>query len=157
MPEQWSFTEKPFFKRLDRDGYIDEIRLTEKPRFKTSGLSGDEWRTGVHIEFLRKGHVVWEKWVGSMRYAAAAIAWFHATADEGDDWKHLPDEVDDRLCKQPGCPKPAVHFVRLKMEACSNGHRTAPVFPDTRRGFCGEHKTRGDCGIEDADSNYEAV
>jgi len=39
---------------------FDEIRIRTIPRYKTSGLSGDEWRISMVTEFLRKGKVVHE-------------------------------------------------------------------------------------------------
>lgn len=47
--------------RLDDDEFYDEIRITTVPRFKTSELSGDEWRVSTHVVVLRKGRVVAEK------------------------------------------------------------------------------------------------
>ena len=40
------------------DEWYDEIRVTTVPRFKTSGLSGDEWRRSAKVTFLRKGIVL---------------------------------------------------------------------------------------------------
>lgn len=148
---------KPFFSRVHDDEYVDEVRFTTKPRFKTSGLSGDQWRVSVHMEFLRKGHVVFERSFHTMRDAAAAFPWYNQIACETEEWKHLPDDVDHRLCAQPGCPKPAVHFFQVKKKACREGHVTDSVWDDERRGFCREHKHRGDQGLEDCDSNYVPV
>ena len=33
---------------------FDAVRITTVPRYKTSGLSGDEWRISAHVELLRK-------------------------------------------------------------------------------------------------------
>ncbi len=52
-----------FHKRLRDFESFDEIRLKVVPRYKTSGLSGDEWRTGVLIEFMFKGQVIEEDFV----------------------------------------------------------------------------------------------
>ena len=40
---------------------FDEVRITTVPRYKMSGLSGDEWRISGKIQLLRKGKVVAEK------------------------------------------------------------------------------------------------
>jgi len=40
---------------------FDEVRITTVPRYKMSGLSGDEWRISGKIQLLRKGRVVAEK------------------------------------------------------------------------------------------------
>ena len=36
------------------DEWYDEVRITTVPRYKTSSLSGDEWRTSARIQILRK-------------------------------------------------------------------------------------------------------
>ena len=43
----------------DRQAF-DEIRIKTEPRYKQSGLSGDEWRISGKIEFMYKGEVVFE-------------------------------------------------------------------------------------------------
>ncbi len=34
---------------------FDEVRIRTVPRWKESGLSGDEWRISATVEFWRKG------------------------------------------------------------------------------------------------------
>jgi hypothetical protein len=43
---------------------FDEVRIVTVPRYKISGLSGDEWRISSHIEFYRKGRKVHERGFG---------------------------------------------------------------------------------------------
>src|SRR5207237_1236850 len=47
-------TPKPFYKRHEDDEWIDEIRVKVVPRYKTSGLSGKEWRAFCR-KHLRRG------------------------------------------------------------------------------------------------------
>jgi hypothetical protein len=67
---------------------------------------------------------------------------------------------EDDICDQEGCSDVATVTLRLKQEFCRNGHASDPYEHDTRplvRKFCARHSTRGDCGLEDADSNYEII
>gem|GEM_PF-4475523 len=68
-------------------------------------------------------------------------------------------------CDQEGCSNPPEIFYKLKNEGCSRcGNKKEAGFEKldgTReiviRKFCKVHSTRGDCGLEDADSNYEII
>ena len=130
---------------------FDEIRLVTVPRYKTSGLSGDEWRISVVIQFFRKGRLICEDWCGhKMEDAVAFVAWKYADANGA----FYAGEED--FCDQEGCAKKATVVYRLKKQFCNSGHEHLAIF-DYIRMFCDEHKTRGDCGLEDADRNYELL
>jgi hypothetical protein len=47
----------------------------------------------------------------------------------------------------------------LRKRFCACGEGRAAGFNNTRyyHQFCDRHATRGDCGLEDADENYEAL
>ena len=132
---------------------FDKIELEVVPRYKTSELSGDEWRTGVAIRFFHKGHLVHEDFKTRMRYAILML---------GDMWvraqEPIPDKVIERemeCCDQPGCSEPWTVRRFLKRLATNEGwlaeeNSTFRFF----RKFCQKHERRGDCGLEDADRNY---
>lgn len=151
-----------YFKRLDEDEWYDEVRMSTVPRYKQSGLSGDEWRHHVEIEFLRKGVVLKSKGFHSLKDALAAapgILFYYAPADDDAELVKAKQADFDSLCFQPSCANKATVEYRLKKEYCNvaphdGGHDT---HGDTRRRFCDKHKTRGDCGFEDSDMNYETV
>lgn len=50
-----------FHKRLSDDHWWDEVRIVTIPRYKMSGLSGDEWRVSARLQILRKGVIFHER------------------------------------------------------------------------------------------------
>lgn len=157
-----SLTNSVSYHRHHDDEGVDEIRIKVVPRYKTSGLSGNEWRVSALMEFYRKGHVVWSRGFSKMQYAAQALPWMWSTASESDDYK-WPATNDQ--CFQPGCSEKAITEYELKMEFCrscasrhpDNSHGNPPIFEHTRIKFCARHARRGDCGFEDSDVNYRVV
>lgn len=139
------------------DEYIDEVRIKTVPRWKTSGLSGDEWRVSATLQFLRKGHVIFERGFNSIETAIAAAPWFGKTKGEDEQWKRIPVEVERCLCMQPGCSEKATKEFKIKQEYSRHEGVKKESFGEQRRRFCDKHQRRGDCGLEDADDNYEAI
>lgn len=93
-----------FHRRLPEFESFDRIELRVIPRFKTSGLSGDEWRTSVAISFWFKGAVVFEAFARDMSTAIMLIPHFWIQQQEP-----IPEHVisrEKRTCDQPGCSKP---------------------------------------------------
>ncbi len=146
----------PWYERHHDDEYFDEITIRTKPRWKTSGLSGDEWRTSASILVKRKGHIIHEGHCGTMKAAATLLPWLLMTMFEREDVTRLPDALDHSLCFQPGCDKPAVTVYKLKSDYCSDG-KPHELHTETRVAFCQTHLCRGDCGFKDSDANYELV
>lgn len=144
---------KPWFaQRPDAQGF-DEVRIITKPRYKTSGLSGDEWRISAETQFLRKGVVVHTTGHRNVETAAGFLYADMLTAqDDGKAWFGGGGDT----CDQEGCSEKAIIVYRLKKAYCREGHATDP-HRETFRQFCEKHKTRGDCGLDDADVNYEKV
>lgn len=137
---------------------FDEVRIVTVPRYKMSGLSGDEWRISAKIQLLRKGNVVHEQGCGNIEVACALLPgiYYHAI----DDGKaYFGGEGD--ICDQEGCKEPAVVTYRVKKSfSRDNPHKwneelTGPLV--AYRCFCQKHSKRGDCGFDDSDSNYELV
>lgn len=138
---------------------FDEISLRVVPRYKTSGLSGDEWRTGVAIEYKFKGEVVAENWFTSMQTAILFL---------GADWVKKQEPIPDRViemeqqgyCSQPSCRSADTQKFRVKKLTSDRGeyldlnHKAPFVY---YRQFCNRHRRRGDCSREDCDSNYEKM
>ena len=137
---------------------FDEVRIYTKPRYKESGLSGDEWRISAVVELLRKGKVIVEQHYRDVESAAKFLPYLMAkSVDDGNGWFASVDE----LCDQEGCDIQATTFYRLKKRFCVGGGNCGQEIEtfgkDYRRQFCDIHKTRGDCGLEDADGNYEEI
>lgn len=199
------------YQRLDKDELFDEIRLVNEksilrfiivPRYKTSELSGDEWRIKaqmqvmmlndeweiidnvshnleaaarnaypgifsshqdlhdipIHfIEFMRKGRMLYRS-----DYEGATLRLL-------DTLGHLPVAIMSARqsgvtklikshdeCFQPSCKEKPVNTYRVIKFYCRQGHGRKPSWEAHRR-FCLRHGMRGDCGLEDADANYEIL
>jgi hypothetical protein len=135
---------------------IDEVRITTVPRYKQSGLSGSEWRISAKIEYLKKGRVIHEKTTQNVEAALRySDTWLMQWLESGN---YSAGRTDDD-CDQEGCNSKATVTYLLKDRYT---RRSGIKYP-TAGGhgsyvrFCQEHRRRGDCGLEDADSNYEEV
>lgn len=147
---------KPWYERHEDDEYFDEIVIRTVPRWKTSGMSGDEWRVSAHVTVKRKGHTILETSFNKIRTAVAILPGLLLTMFEQEHVTRLPDSLDESLCFQPGCDKPAVSVYRLKHDYCPSGQKH-DLHSETRLAFCQTHLERGDCGLKDADDNYDVV
>lgn len=149
------------FKAHKADETYDEVRLRQVERWKESEMSGDEWRFSWTIELIRKGKVIAQSGAHRLSDAIARLAWFRLTAGESDEYDstwHNRERVE-KICMQPGCCEVATVTLRLKDEYSAQGEGPLPPSPlgQPLRRFCKRHSGRGNCGMEDADSNYEVV
>lgn len=137
---------------------FERIELEVVPRYKTSGLSGDEWRTSVRVRFFFKGEDVYEEWYRDMQTALMMMP---------SDWIKQQEPIPSRVidiertkCFQPGCAREAVSTYHIKQLFDRQGHRLdmtdQPPWKRARR-FCALHLQRGDCGRDDSDANYEVI
>ena len=140
----------------DAQGF-DEIRITTTPRYKTSGLSGDEWRISGTVQFFRKGRMIHEIHRQNVEGAVKFLVNdYYEALDNGLGYYGGEDD----FCDQEGCAEKATVVYRLKKEFCTGGGNCGQekkMYGETIRMFCERHSKRGDCGLEDADSNYEIV
>ena len=132
---------------------FDEVRIVTVPRYKSSGLSGDEWRISASIQLFRKGKMIHERGVGNVEMGCVfAAATYYEAQDNG-----LAYFAGDGIhCDQEGCNAVADVRYQVIYSYCREGHRSEPSRP-TYRHFCERHKHRGDCSLEDADANYVDV
>lgn len=137
----------------DAQGF-DEIRIITVPRFKESELSGDEWRISGRTQFLRNGVVIHE--IGSARDVSVAARHLAFRLDEAHDEGHGHFAGEGDFCDQEGCCRTDTKVFRLKKGYNRDGSERRLSEGEYRR-FCPQHAHRGDCGLEDADSNYEVV
>lgn len=155
--------DKPTYKRHADDDWIDEIRIVTVPRYKTSGLSGDEWRFSACVQFFRKGVLMHERAFGKIHYAIDFLpAMQHENPEKGFFDKDANDEpVDfDRFCFNPGCKEDGVVEYELIDEYIPRHgikEERHSWRGSVRRRFCEAHARRGDCGLEDADRNYVLI
>ena len=136
---------------------FDEIRITTVPRYKTSGLSGDEWRISGKIQLMRKGKVVHEDRMANVENCAYALGLVLMRAK--DEGKAFFGGGENGTCDQEGCSEQASVFYRMKKKYCNGfGHEPIELNDEVVvRQFCERHSKRGDCGLEDADQNYELL
>jgi len=149
----------PYYPRHHDDEWVDEVHITTVPRFKQSGLSGDEWRTSAIVQIQRKGVVLRERSYHSIAialdYIGSIVGFAPASYDrEEAGWDSSTGEA---LCFQPGCSEYATIEVRKIREACRSGHVTSLDGREARVRWCEKHKHRGDAGLDDADTNYEPI
>jgi hypothetical protein len=141
------------------DERVDEIRLVTVPRYKTSGFSGDEWRTSVRMELRYKGEVVAESHASDHRSAIMMLGEFFIMSSETDEnrWGNT-QRLHDKSCDQAGCSEEPVSKYEYLAYYDRLGHKDE--VKDWNRSyvqFCQRHLKRGDCGLEDADSNYKVI
>lgn len=130
---------------------FDEIRVVTVPRYKQSGLSGDEWRIHAEAQFFRKGVLVFSEGCRNVETACGLMFSWHVKAlDDGKGYF----AGDGMTCDQEGCHEPALVRYRKKFEYCREAHKSEPSEVSLYRHFCEKHRTRGDSGFDDADSNY---
>ena len=137
------------------DEWYDEIRITTVQRYKTSGLSGDEWRRSA-VVFMRKGIVLAEKRLSDIATATRWLAWGWVD-DFGPASKGRTDDFPKDLCDQPGCPEEAVTVYRIKTLYNRDGTLAEHQADDQTLQFCARHAERGDFDREDCDDNYEVL
>jgi len=132
---------------------FDEVRIKTVPRYKTSDLSGSEWRFSAETTLLYKGKVLSQD---SYRDVAQAI---NDVAGLSNRYGHPYDQEESKYCDQEGCAEPATVKLQAVSETCDHcGHDdTSKAFPLGYRMFCGAHSTRGDCSLNDNDANYQVV
>ena len=139
--------------------FVDEIRIVTVPRYKESDLSGDEWRISACIEFVRKGQVVGTKGARDVATAARFLDWFLTHGLESGEIDVLNNIGN--YCDQEGCCNPWTVRYAIKRRYGNDGKvRPRPEYMvgvTEYRAFCDQHKVRGDCGLDDADRNYEVM
>lgn len=146
-----SLGEKPWRDIKPDAQAFDEIRIITVPRFKESGLTGNEWRISANVQFMRKGRVIVERTYRNIETACNYLAAAHGEACEGGNAMY-GGEGD--FCDQEGCAEMATVTYQKKADYCREGHKSE-LRHITVRKFCERHKHRGDCGLDDADQNYE--
>ena len=134
---------------------FDKIQIDTVPRYKTSGLSGDEWRISAKITFFRKDKMIHEESYRDVETACKFLPYIHARLiDDGKAYF----AGESGICDQEGCSLPATITFQKKRDFCSCcGEGKEIAYEEKCRMFCDKHKQRGDCGLDDADRNYVEV
>ena len=145
-----------YHRRLPEFEVYDEIRMKVVPRYKTSELSGDEWRQSVHIEFVFKNTIVKTEGCRDMKTAIMLLGSYYLKEFS------IPNDVlsiEKVSCDQPSCNNEASGRLKLKKLTDDTGNwlDMKEQYGEHYRQFCLEHIQRGDCSREDADDNYEPL
>jgi len=137
-------------RHFDFETY-DRIELVQTLRYKTSGLSGDEWRTGINVKLYFKGEVVHEIPFSDMR---AALTLLIGQLPEMIPGRVL--ELEKTKCDQPGCAADAVNRFQVRRITSESGEYLdmKEVTLTYYRQFCAKHSKRGNASREDCDKNY---
>lgn len=138
--------------------WFDRVTMEVVPRYKTSGMSGDEWRQHGEVVCTFKGFEVLRFGARDMTAAMAMLPGKAiARGDEGVDNGFIARER--ATCDQPSCQNEPVVWLKPKRLTARDGSYLdmADQHLQHYRQFCSTHKTRGDCAREDADENYETI
>lgn len=133
---------------------FDRMELDTVPRYKTSGASGSEWRFSTRVRFYKKGILIKESFGGSNSLETLL------SIEEHKPTHYTKEQLEQllKLCQQEGCCEPARNYYKLKERWCEHcGEKSTHKQAARYRTFCAAHSTRGDCGLEDCDSNYELI
>lgn len=147
----------PYHKRLPDWEAFDEISLRVVPRYKMSGLSGDEWRQHIAIVFSHKGVPIVETGCRDMKTAILMLG-THFLQNQSPIADRVL-ELEQTSCDQPSCRAKIVTKRLLKRQTARDGEWLDMSQQHFRyyRQFCKEHARRGDCSREDSDDNYEPM
>ena len=135
---------------------FDEVRIVTVPRYKQSGMSGDEWRISAEVQFYRKGKLIFTDGCSNVENACYLVGSMHMKASD-NGMGYFAGEGN--ICDQEGCCQPATVTYRVKREySRDNGHEWNKPYDElVIRKFCNKHKTRGDQSYDDSDQNYERI
>lgn len=129
---------------------FDKIVIETVPRWKESEMSGSEWRISAKTSFFRKGKLIAEERCRDVEVATYLVGAKHIM---------LCDEAkgffagEENICDQEGCENIATKVFQKKYDYSRDGNKSKE--PSTAyRLFCERHSQRGDCGLDDSDSNY---
>ena len=152
-----------------KDPFIDETRIALVEHYKTSDVSGSEWRYRYHIQLFRKGTLIASSDALSMNMAtirvAAAVQTNFDDLAMNKDWRTIQrSEIPgEGICCQPGCPdKSTRHYVfkNLYDSQCIFKKTNEPnEFNGCLYGheFCDRHGQRGDQQPDDSNDNYVCI
>lgn len=137
---------------------VDRISITAEERWKTSELSGDEWRYNGLIEFFHKGKMVHSNWRGtafdqSLRWPSDSLPtqlrrYENSQLDAEELARREP------LCDQLGCTEQGELYRMEHHEADLAGNFLPKDGKIHVTRFCKRHRNRGTCAIVDRSDNY---
>lgn len=146
----------------DDRSFFDAFEVQRIEHYKTSSLSGDQWRFRWIVRLYRKGVAYVERIVGGHdgAFAATVAAEGLAIGSEvfgASGWTTLLEvPSEEGTCCQPCCAKPATvrYAMRLEYDQTCFFSRAVPDDCVYYREFCEDHRERGDAGLDDGGTNY---
>jgi hypothetical protein len=149
------------------DERYDAVAVHSIERYKTSGLSGDEWRFSIVAQIYWKGHVIGSRGMGSFEAAIRILDhWInymqeHLAFEHNGEHDWVINWPDDKLraeyCFQPGCCEKAVNTFRLKELYTRDGTTKKEMFSTRVVRYCLKHSGRGNSHMTDCDQNLELI
>jgi len=157
-----------YLKPLPEDDGILSMEYEMLPRWKESELSGDEWRYTRILTVVRRNpnktflnHNTNNRTVREYRDLDIVSILGKFIAENHRPYFGLVEKFGDiTLCFQPRCMNEPTVLYRIKQEWTTHserGHKMVRDYGIPVRAFCGDHRHRGDCDLEDADDNYELL
>lgn len=150
------FSDMLFHANHPDDELYDTIHIKTVPRWKDSEISGDEYRFSYVAEVIRKGEVIISFSASKMDWLLDGLKWRILTGRQGDNFDNEAFKRTQDKCDQPSCANVATHWFKRIKAYTKQGDELARK-PSTYRQFCDNHIRRGDCGLDDADANYEEI
>ena len=95
---------EPMHKRHSEQEVFDEINIRLIPRYKTSGLSGDEWRFNAHVECKCRGKTFHDFRARNVREAVMRLPgeFLNFGCPLPTEWINHERE----MCDNPACSNP---------------------------------------------------
>lgn len=129
---------------------FDKIIIETVPRWKDSEMSGSEWRISAKTSFYRKGKLIAEEGSSNVETATYLVGARHIMlCDDGKGYF----SGEENICDQEGCENKATKVFQKKYDYSKDGNKSKEQSTAFRL-FCERHSQRGDCGLDDNDSNY---
>jgi hypothetical protein len=141
------------------DERYDKITIGVQERWKESELSGDEWRFSYIIIAWRKGEAIVQRSFSRLDWALQALQYtINIWPADGENFNREAWDNTNELCDQPGCAAIAtIFYKRIKPYTRSGEELVDHGYRNEYRQFCVRHEHRGDCALDDTDSNYERI
>jgi hypothetical protein len=135
---------------------FDAITIRTVPRFKTSSLSGNEWRISARIDFEKKGRTIYSCSAGTVEGAVTNLG---EILRSNELFEACSKADVAASCDQEGCNEPWTRTYTLKKSYCAtcatpSDHMSYDTRPLVAH-FCDRHSDRGDASYEDCNSNYD--
>jgi len=141
---------------------FDRVSIVTVPRFKSSPVSGSEWRTCARIDLFYKDALEYSESFASVADALAhlPVTLYNARNARMRPGANFHAKHPEQRCDQEGCAEVATVKYRVLVERCRECTKPKDMMFDTRtpvRHFCARHSERGEGYYDDSSANYELL